>query len=419
MNIRTGAKTKVALLALALALILPTAAHGQTQAGQPQTAETVSLPEVKTSVIVSQNGESKALILKGGDKYEVKWQNSLENEYLSNVVTDEQGIMYVTGADGFLYRLDQEGKLLGKSDLWMYWAHYLEMGRDGLLYVIWDNTLEYEWEAPGYVIVVDKTGKELRAIEFPYMLSRSYRDFDVASNGTFFLLTDQGVTAVDKEGNVRWSNKEILSTVPLQEGALFPSVHSIDWVESKRTLVVGLDGRTFIGLDEAGKIRWKREGLDWGDQYYSSDGIVYVLGEKGLHFFNAADGKDIAEAPVDHDILSKLGIPNDGTGGYYIPLSNNTIGKIDRTGKVLWSYHTPEGETGFVSWERFSDAEGNLYFADYGGNLYGLDKDGKERFILERNDPEFVFSKVWPGKNGAVLMTADGMGIISIQQKRN
>lgn len=173
MNIRTGAKTKVALLALALALILPTAAHGQTQAGQPQTAETVSLPEVKTSVIVSQNGESKALILKGGDKYEVKWQNSLENEYLSNVVTDEQGIMYVTGADGFLYRLDQEGKLLGKSDLWMYWAHYLEMGRDGLLYVIWDNTLEYEWEAPGYVIVVDKTGKELRAIEFPYMLSRS------------------------------------------------------------------------------------------------------------------------------------------------------------------------------------------------------------------------------------------------------
>lgn len=166
MNIRTGAKTKVALLALALALILPTAAHGQTQAGQPQTTETVSLPEVKTSVIVSQNGESKALILKGGDKYEVKWQNSLENEYLSNVVTDEQGIMYVTGADGFLYRLDQEGKLLGKSDLWMYWAHYLEMGRDGLLYVIWDNTLEYEWEAPGYVIVVDKTGKELRAIEF-------------------------------------------------------------------------------------------------------------------------------------------------------------------------------------------------------------------------------------------------------------
>ncbi|MEJ8547012.1 PQQ-binding-like beta-propeller repeat protein [Brevibacillus borstelensis] len=420
-------KAKAMLLAFALALVMPTAAHGQIQKQArtgplvaAETAETASLPDVKTSItVVSWVGESQPLILRGGDKYDIKWQNKLENEYLSNVITDEQGIMHAAGGDGFLYRLDQEGKVLGKTDLGMYWAPYLEMGRDGLLYVLWDNTLEHKWGEPGYVIAVDKSGKVLKEIELPYMLSRSYWDFDAASDGSLFLLTEKGVTAMDKEGNIRWSNKEILSSSQALEGELFSNVYGIDWVESKQTLVVGVDGKTFIGLDSSGKFKWKREESDWGEPYFSPDGIVYLLGDKGLHFFNAADGKDISEAPVDKESLSKLGIPSDGAGGYYLPLGENTMGKIDRTGKVLWSYDRPDGQTGIISWERFSDAEGNLYFTDNGGNLYALDKNGKERFILMRNDPELVFTRVWPGKNGTIHMTADGMGIISIRQKGN
>ncbi|ASJ55477.1 hypothetical protein BP422_19145 [Brevibacillus formosus] len=145
--------------------------------------------------------------------------------------------------------------------------------------------------------------------------------------------------------------------------------------------------------------------------------MVYIVGEKGLSFLHASDGKDRAEAPVDADTLNKAGIPHDRAGNFYTEHDEFTIWKVDRTGKKIWSYSRPEGQTGVIGFGLISDRQGNVIFTDTGGSIFSLDSNGKERFIVLRNDEGLVFTRIWTDPDGVLYASADGMGILAIAPK--
>ncbi len=384
-------------------------------AASPAHAANPSPAQQQTKITVWENGAAKQLMLRGADRYEVKWQFQPDADFYSDVVRDEAGVMYVTTENGVLYALDESGKVKWRTDLQLDWSEHIALGRDGHLYVLADNTSDYDKE-PGWIYAADKSGRLLWRMELPSMYSEYDRVFEVDSKGTMYLLTDAGISAVDSEGKLLWSNKDM---VEYEYGAYLRSnVRDIRLHESSGTLFVRTTADKLYAIDTNGKTKWTRSSVSYVDEYVvSPEGNLYFLAQTGVSVINGIDGTDMKEAPTDPQTLTRLGIPHDQAGGIFFVTKQGALQKMDRTGKVLWTYWRPKGQTGSISTEPVSDSEGNVYFADSGGSLYGLDKQGKEKFVLIRNNPMYLSTQVWLGRNGMMMAAVEGIGLLAINSK--
>ncbi|MFF2529959.1 PQQ-binding-like beta-propeller repeat protein [Brevibacillus sp. NPDC058079] len=370
--------------------------------------------EQTTPITVLEDGVPKKLKMRGADRFEIAWRYDGGQEYFSEVVDEDTGTMYLLSENGVLHALNPNGKVIWQSDLGLDWAHDFKLGKDGSLYVLDHNWFDFKDGMPAWILAVDKAGKDRWIMELPHMYSYD-TVFDVSAEGTMFMLTDRGVAAVDQEANLVWANDQVVNYD--FDSYLSHGVIGMTWIESLKTLLVEQSDNKLSAIDQNGKIKWLRENVQPGRIYVSEDGMVYTLGEKGLTFIHASDGKDRAEAPVDAVTLNKVGIPHDGKGNFYREYNDYTIWKVDRTGKKLWSYNRPKGQTGTLSSELVSDAQGNVFFSDTGGNIFSLDPNGKERYIVIRNDKMFTYTHIWTGPDGVLYASADGMGIIAIAPK--
>lgn len=217
---------------------------------------------------------------------------------------------------GVLHALNPSGQVKWHSDLGIDWANHLKLGKDGLLYAQNHNLYDFKDGEPAWSLAVDKAGKERWTMELPHMYSYG-STFDVSADGIMFMLTDKGVTAIDQDARLVWANDQAVTYK--YDYYLSHDVVRLTWIESIQTLFVEKTDNKLVALDPRGKIKWQRKNVQPGRKY-------------------ASDGKDRAEAPVDADTLNKAGIPHDGAGNFYIEYDEFTIGKVDRTGKKIWSY---------------------------------------------------------------------------------
>ncbi|MED1783511.1 PQQ-binding-like beta-propeller repeat protein [Brevibacillus fortis] len=367
--------------------------------------------EQTTPITVLEDGVPKKLKMRGADRFEIKWNYNGGQKYFSEVVDEATGTMYLLSENGVLHALNPKGQVIWQSDLGLDWAHDLKIGKDGSLYVLNDNISEFEYGEPAWIHAIDKAGKERWTMKLPHMYSYDML-FDVSADGIMFMLTDKEVTAANQEAKLVWANDQVATYE--SDSYLSNDVIRLTWIESIKTLLVERTDNKLAALDQNGKIKWQRENVQPGAVYVSEDGMVYTVGEKGLTFLHASDGKDRAEAPVDAATLNKVGIPHDGKGNYYREYNDYTIWKVDRTGKKLWSYNRPKEQTGTLASQLVSDRQGNVFFSDTGGSIFSLDPNGKERFIVIRNDKMFTYTRIWIGSDGVLYASADGMGILAI-----
>ncbi|WP_409175410.1 PQQ-binding-like beta-propeller repeat protein [Brevibacillus fortis] len=376
-------------------------------------AQSMSSEQI-TPITVLEDGVKKNLKMRGADQFEIAWRYDGGQEYFSEVVDEDTGTMYLLSGNGVLHALNPNGKVIWQSDLGLDWSNSLKLGKDGVLYILDHNSSEFEYGTPAWIYAVDKDGKGRWSMELPHMYSY-YTEFDVSAEGIMFMLTDEEVTAVDQEAKLVWANDQVVTYE--YEPYLSDDVRQMTWIESIQTLLVERYHNKLAALDQNGRIKWQRENVQPGTRYVSDDGMVYTLGEKGLTFLHASDGKDRAEAPVDANTLNKVGIPHDGAGNFYREYNEYTIWKIDHTGKKIWSYNRPKEQTGTLGFQPISDRQGNVFFADTGGSIFSLDPNGKERFTVLRNDRMSVYAHLWTGPDGVLYASADGMGIIAIAPK--
>ncbi|MGG4443061.1 PQQ-binding-like beta-propeller repeat protein [Brevibacillus fortis] len=395
----------IVALVLGVSLVFPI---GAATAAQSMSSEQT------TPITVLEDGVPKKLKMRGADRFEIAWRYDGGQEYFSEVVDDDTGTMYLISQNGVLHALNPNGKVIWQSDLGLDGSHSLKLGKDGLLYILDDNSSEFEYGTPAWIYAVGKDGKRRWSMELPHMYSY-YTEFDVSAEGIMFMLTDRGVTAGDQEGKLVWANDQVVTYE--YKPYLSYDVRKMTWIESIQTLLVERYDNKLAALDQNGKMKWQRENVQPGKRYVSDDGMVYTLGEKGLTFLHASDGKDRAEAPVDVKTLNKVGIPHDGAGNFYREYNEYTIWKVDRTGKKIWSYNRPKEQTGTMGFSPVTDRQGNVFFADTGGSIFSLDPNGKERFIVLRNDRMSVFVHLWTSPDGVLYACADGMGILAITPK--
>ncbi|GED59859.1 PQQ-binding-like beta-propeller repeat protein [Brevibacillus formosus] len=393
----------IVALALGVSLVFPIGTSAQSMSN-----------EITTPITVLEDGVPKKLKMRGADRFEIKWNYNAGQGYFSEVVDEATGMMYLLSADGVLHALNPSGQVKWHSDLGLDWANHLKLGKDGLLYAQNHNLYDFKDGEPAWILAVDKAGKERWTMELPHMYSYG-STFDVSADGIMFVLTDRGVTAIDQDARLIWANDQAVTYK--YDYYLSHDVVRLTWIESIQTLLVEKTDNKLVALSLSGKIKWQRENVQPGRRYVSDDGMVYIIGEKGLSFLHASDGKDRAEAPVDTETLNKAGIPHDGAGNFYIEYDEFTIEKVDRTGEKIWSYSRPEGQTGVIGLGLISDRQGNVIFTDTGGSIFSLDPNGKERFIVLRNDEGLVFTRIWAGPDGVLYASADGMGLLAISPK--
>ncbi|MED1913833.1 PQQ-binding-like beta-propeller repeat protein [Bacillus thuringiensis] len=395
----------IVALALGVSLAFPI---GAATAAQSMSSEQT------TPITVLEDGVPKKLKMRGADRFEIAWRYDGGQEYFSEVVDEDMGTMYLLSENGVLRAVNLNGKVKWQSDLGLRWASHFKLGKDGLLYAQKHNLFVFKDGEPAWILAVDKAGKKRWTMELPHMYSYG-STFDVSADGTMFMLTDRGITATDQEGRLIWANNQTVTYK--HDYYLSHDVIRLTWIESNQTLLVERADNKLAALDPSGKTKWQRENVQPGRRYVSDDGMVYIVGEKGLSFLHASDGKDRAEAPVDADTLNKAGIPHDGAGNFYTDYDQFTVWKVDRTGKKIWSYSRPEGQTGVVGFGLISDRQGNVIFTDTGGSIFSLDSNGTERFIVLRNDEGLIITSIWTGPDGIVYASADGMGILVIAPK--
>lgn len=147
----------------------------------------------------------------------------------------------------------------------------------------------------------------------------------IGEDGTIYLSTNEGLQAVEAQGNVRWSLPARLATSP-----------AID--EDGRIYLGSKDG--LIAVDHAGNVLWSTpiKGSSKSAPAIGPNGTIYVV----------------------------------GLGG--------TLFAVDPTGKIAWMSAVPASAPAI-------GLDGTIYFGSVDRHLYALNPDGSERWRFGTGGP--------------------------------
>jgi hypothetical protein len=358
-----------------------------------------------------------APLLRGADRFQAKWQ--LDAVGASNLVRDQNGNLYFTDGSKTLYSVSETGAVNWSVPLKdMEWFPKLKVGRDNRIYALTDGDPLKEEAKQGAVFAFDTAGK----LQWHAAIAkvREYVKFDVDSAGNVIVATDDGIVSIHPDGKRNWVNDSILKLTDV-------AYDTYKWTRDNiASIQTDPDGNSFVmtndkqlhALDSTGVEKWTRNldtfNFDQNHLYFPGGNQLFWVDEAGVHAYDSLTGKPLAKAVISQNNLDQSGVPNDEDGGLYVNYDSNGIEKVDQEGHLLWKYRTPDRQYGRAH-ELVSDRYGNLYFADNGGNVISLDRQGKERYMLIRNDSAMTSVSLSASGRGDLFCLMENLGLFSIQ----
>ncbi len=420
-------KWKIGFLATALLIVQPGITYAADQSAQ---AGGVHLPVGKDQPLDiklpgNDGVKRKQPALRGAEHFEIKWR--VEMDQVSNLVADQAGDMYFVDINNVVHAIFENGE-----EKWTYNLETtglrgfpeLYMGKDGVLYVLIEG-VEREQDSrlqankPG-IVALSREGKQQWKLEVPNLVSIADVYFDVDEFGSVTALTDGGIIGISPAGEIRWTNKQIAKSVLTKYRDSIITENNILKIrrDNQGNSYVTTKDHHIYGIDRGGKLLWQKKLVnDYQDFYVAKSGMIVLLSSSGARLLDGRDGtvQDNNDW-LDQQKIDDLGIPNDGEGGIYLNFDTNGILDVDKSGRVKWEYRTgPKNQLDL--YDVSSDRQGNVYFSNTAGNLYSLDKYGKERFVLVRDNDLFTSSSIVIGHNGNMYCLTEDLGLISLGKK--
>ena len=400
---------------------------------QMSTEQTMYLPADKDVPVPFEiplhNGEKRNKpVLRGADHFEVKWRKEVsEGGFL---ITDYQGGIFAVDSDLNLQSLDTKGNVLWKinlAKLGVEWLPKLYFGKDQLLYAFAEPNPEKEGSKDGLILAFSKKGELKRTIVVPGVMEGSSESnlFDTDAKGNLVTLTENGLIYIDGQSNqTLWTNQQDVKKV--QEIAGKRHVLGSDVYELKMdfqgNVYVFKKDDSLLKLNASGKKSWQIPyALFTAEKYFSPAGLIYFVGEWGITTLELSSGAFMA-THMTPTIANELNIPDDGAGGFYVFAHGqkgvmNGVINVDKNGKVKWRYDKKD-DPYFPFQNLVADDEGNLFFTSTNGNLYSLTKEGKEQFVLIRNNSVYTPSIIVPVQLKTLLCLTEDIGLIMVGPKK-
>ncbi|MDP4182193.1 MAG: stalk domain-containing protein [Bacillota bacterium] len=352
--------------------------------------------------------------------YDIKWR--YETNTSSNVIEDAEGTIYFMNIVGTLFAVDPKGEKL--------WNRKFEslgdisVSLDGRVYAVCPLERNDTNDPLNVSVhVMNKNGNDI----CNYMVKNAldyYRGSGLAGDdkGNFIISTEDGICSYDEKGKLNWINTDIVKIKVLPSSLKFSNVYDIKIIDSENIIIV--TDKKLYSLDSQGRVRWSINSDDFGrDIAINNQRYIHNRNGKNSEVIDSKDGHiltTVEEAKLNSgNYISR----NSWNGGYYYynTLIKDTKDKnydsgivsYDNNDKIKWIYNPPNGYKGHPD-DIVADTSGNVYFSDFAGNLYSLDKNGNERFMVIRNNPEDIPSDLMVTKKGDIVWNSSEIGVLCI-----
>jgi len=308
-----------------------------------------AIPDVESDGITVK----KKVLISIGEPGKVIWKVKCEGEIRSTPAVDEEGNVYVTDINGYLYAIDPFGNIKWKFKTSFLITAGPSLRNDLVFFGGWDD----------YLYAVNKGGK---------LVWRHRTSGDISQ---VVALHDDFIVVCNESGYVYALNYEdkVLWTYTINDW--IPSKPVID--EFGNVYFGGADGYLY-SLTSEGKLRWKFKSGGWISSGPSLDAENVYFGNVNGKFFvvKKSNGKllwvfDVGEEIISSPVMNENIIAFGGKDGFLYVLN--------KEGKLLWKFKTssPINSSPAIS------KEGYIYFGCSDGTLYSLTYDGKIRWKVK------------------------------------
>lgn len=269
-----------------------------------------------------------------------KWEFTATGAVAGALALGDDGTLYVTSVDGFLYALDSSGKLQ-----WKFEAGRMQsgptLGPDGIVYL--ENSEEL-------IYAVDHSGNKVWSTGGgPYADTNIGSVAAAADWNDLYTFWRGGLRALHlSDGKIDWSAgtgfKNYPSVSILPNGrVVYPGVGRIDAVDS--------DGRTV----------WQYPAID---PPLTTDVLLRNGGR-----------------PPQGNFWLESGIAVGADGTLYAGAGDSRMVAISPSGTFVWEFKTKPGSINRAT--PLIAQDGTIYFGSGDGNLYALDANGNQRWALD------------------------------------
>ena len=309
-----------------------------------------AIPDVKSNGITMK----KRVLISSEEPGKVIWKVKCEGEIRSTPAVDEEGNVYVTDINGYLYAIDPFGNIKWKFKTSFLITASPSLKNDLVFFGGWDDYLYAVNRKRGELAWRHRTSGDISQVV------ALHDDFIVVCNESGY------VYALSYEAKVLWT-------------------HTVnDWIPSKP--VIDESGNVYFGdadgylysLTPEGKLRWKFKSDGWISSGPSLDAENVYFGNVNGKFFavKKSNGKllwifDVGEEIISSPVMNENIIAFGGKDGFLYVLN--------REGKLLWKFKTPSS----INSSPAISKEGYIYFGCSDGTLYSLTYDGKIRWKVK------------------------------------